>query len=285
MIETAEYKTTAKEVVKVWERKYVTSTGNVEWKNVDGPEELLHFKKGGGVHFNYRNYPTEVIKTQNKMRGVFADVPFKGIGEDEAVTITYDNLFSIEAEEQQKLYKKALSLDQDASNIVYRSICPPPLNVFFTQVLRNVSFVGFGSCLFILSNADWSKLKLVKDFLQTEYWRTGGHYYKWSDYFVFQSCMVGWHNSMASAMGGGPQGLYATDFERVFYGDFKHVEHAGIGTPVGGSEQSVDPGNSYYSLRFYYERARYERYENMTGQSPDGGFDLVSKANPYNVSR
>jgi hypothetical protein len=284
LIETATYKETSTENIKVWERKYIVSEGNVEWKNVDGPEELLHYKRGGGVHFNYNSYPNQIIKTQNKMRGVFADVPFKGIDQDEPISVTYDNLFSIEVDEQRLLYDKAMALDPDVSSITYRTISPPSLYYFFNFVLRNTSFAGVGSCVFIMTNAEWEKLKLVKDLLQTEYWRTGGHYYKWSDYYEFQSCMVGWHNSMASAIGGGPQGAYATDFERVFYGQFKHVDHTGYGNPLAGAETPVDPGNSYYSLRFYFEKARYERYEQMTGQQPDGGFDLVSRANVYNPS-
>jgi hypothetical protein len=278
LIETATYKSDSAESIKVWERKYVVSKGDVLWRNVDGTDGLLHFKHGGGVHFNYTSFPNEVIKTQNKMRGVFADVPFRGVDEDESISITYDNLFDREVNEQRFLYEKALSLDQDVSMIVYNTIVPPTFEYFLH---------GVGSayvCIFYLSNARWDSLKMVNDFLQTEYWRTGGHYYRWSDWYIFQSCMVGWHNSMASAITGGPQGAYDTDFEKVFYGQFKHVDHTGFGNPIAGAEQPVSVLNSYYSLRFYYEKARYDNYYTMTGHEPDGGGDLVSRANIYNQS-
>jgi hypothetical protein len=275
-IETAKYKTETSENIKVWERKYMTSEGALNWKNLDGTESLLRYKHGGGVHFPFSSYPDEIIKSQDKMRGVFCDVPYYGMDKDIKIAATYDNLFTVEVDEQEKLYNKSIALDPDATSMVYRSICPPPLNIFFNQVVKTIDYSGLGSALFILSNVEWSKHYLVKQFLQTEFWRTGGHFYKWSDTFQYQSCMVGWHNYA---------GVYATDFEETFTGSFKHVDHTGYGNKIAGAEEPVDPGNSYYSLRFYYEQARYERYENVTGQTPDAGGDLVSKANILGYTR
>ena len=264
---SARYKSSAVEKIYVWERKYICSKGSFQWKNVDGPSNLLTYKDGGGVHFNYALYPNDKIITQNKMRGVFADTPFMGLDQREKLSITTDNLFDIEANKQRFLYEKALHLDPYSPNFIYQTICPPSLTIFLERLGR--SFVGFGSSVFRAPLLSWEQLKIAQELLQTEFWRTGGHYYKWTDWF--QNLMCGF---------GGTRTVTIVYVDDVYNGEFVHVDHGGHSLGwFGDSSTPVDPGNSYYSLRFFYQEARLRNFELLTGQQPDGGFDIVGPAN------
>jgi hypothetical protein len=50
---------------------------------------------------------------------------------------------------------------------------------------------------------------------------------------------------------------------------YKHIDHVGQGNPLSGPEEVVDPGNSYYSLRFYTQQAKYDRAMILAGGDPE----------------
>ena len=58
--------------------------------------------------------------------------------------------------------------------------------------------------------------------------------------------------------------------EDVFSGYYAHVDHQGIGTPLeANASKPIDPGNSYYSLRFYVQQAKYDRQMILSGGEPE----------------
>ena len=112
----------------------------------------------------------------------------------------------------------------------------------------------------------WDLHTRAKGYKSYEFWRPGGHYYEWNTNFRREKCMLF-----------GPA-------EDVFTARYEHVEHTGVGTPVGGPSEPVDPGNSYYSLRFYTQQAKYDRAMILAGgELEEGAGDRIGFIGPGGV--
>lgn len=256
------------EVINVWERRYIASTFTIgnDRTNLDGLDNNLHyngdlFNSGLYVRFKDGFYPTEEVVARDKIREAYCGTYYS---DDESIEINYDNLHSIEAEEQQYLYKYAFDLNTGGDNLLWSAMAPPKLSAFVKDIGVNFP-IGAGS-EFYSERLKWEDHSRTKSFKQYDYWRPGGHYYKWNPKFKKTSCTLF-----------GP-------VEDVYTGLYVHVDHIGIGTPIAAADVPVDPGNSYYSLRFYTQQAKYNRFLILSGQEPDLGFDLVTSANPYNAN-
>ena len=113
--------------------------------------------------------------------------------------------------------------------------------------------------LFLSEILPWQKHEKVKGFKQYDFWRPGGHRYEWDiDSIEQRKCTL---------FGG---------LKFYFTARYIHVDHEGVGTPLGDDGSTpIDPGNSYYSLRFYTQVAKYDRAAILSGGEP-GDLDLWS---------
>jgi len=253
------------ENIQVWERKYLISDGTtgLDQTNLDGLDDNLSYHMdltNAGVYFPFSNKNLdEDVNAADKMRSVYCGT----YHHDEQLDISYDNLHQIEAEEQQNLYNDAIDMDDGGDELFYNGVMSPKIEAF----LENINIYGSTVSSLILKSDKllWEQHYRTKQFKQYEYWRPGGHYYTWSQTFTFGKCMLF----------GAAQNIYE--------GSYIHVDHVGVGTPLEvDASKPIDPGNSYYSLRFYTQIAKYNRFLIMSGIEPDGGFDLVTQANIFN---
>lgn len=242
------------EIIKVWERKYITSIGDFGDKNPDGKDsyDLRSYHrdlKNAGQYFpagiNSTSKDSIIMKSKITMVGANEQTQ-----EDEELDISISNLKEIEAKEQQRLYEDAYMMD-DYDEMTYDLTIPPNVQQFFKTNNMGLHLHGFsGSCQFTSEKLSWEKHNLVKEFQQEgTFWQAGGHYYVWSSKIEEVCC---WRI--------GP-------IETLYTVDFVHVNHAGF-------SYVIDPGHAYYGwARFWYytfKLAQAERHgENVTAHQAD----------------
>jgi hypothetical protein len=251
---TAIYSEWKLEDIKVWERKYVASklddvTGNEI--NLDGPGDHLHYQtdlQNSGLYFNFRGsrFKDKEIIAVDKTKSVAAGIHHPT---DESISVSYGNLHDVEANEQQILYEYALERDHVGDELVFSPITPYKYKYFLEdlQIRFPISDLNIRS-----DKLEWHDHERYIQFEQYAFWRPGGHYYTWNNTFTRQKCML---------FGG---------LDDFFTARYVHVDHQGIGTkldPTG--TKPIDPGNSYYSLRFYVQQAKYDRAMILAGGDPE----------------
>jgi hypothetical protein len=265
---TAKYIDVKYEWINVWERKYVAS----EFKDVTGDEinldstdDYLHYQEdnqNSGQYFRFRTGELQDLELAalDKTKTVACGVRYT---ENESIDdISYDNLHDIEAEEQKILYKYAYDLDPSGNVLYYESVTPYKYKNFLDELEINFAVSG----LTITSEKlPWELNSLYKQFKQYDYWRPGGHFYRWNSKFTKEKCMLF-----------GP----AHNYYDAYYA---HVDHTGVGTPLEvDASRPIDALNSYYSLRFYTQQAKYDRAMILGGGEPEFG-DRISGVIPFNV--
>lgn len=269
ILETAKYIDGRFEGIKVWERKYVVSKyTDVGGSGIDlsGTDDYLRYDEdlnNSGQYFRMRTDRYGEVVTQNKLRTVACGQWYR---EDiNILDLTYDTLHEIEAEEQRKLYEYAISIDPTGDELTWQVIVPYKFIYFFGQL--NMNNIWSGEAIFLSETLRWENHERFKRFKQYDYWRPGGHYYTWDPNFRREKCM-----------------LFGTP-ENVFSGYYVHVDHFGVGTPLEvDPSKPIDPGNSYYSLRFYTQVAKYNRAMVLAGNEspPEIQNDLITAANIFN---
>lgn len=256
VLTTAKYIDIVYEDIYVWERKYVASkfqdkTGH--GINLDGPGEHLHYQNdllNMGQYYNFRDPDNEskVLSAWDKTKVISHDVRYD---EDEDITaLEYNTLKFIEFSTQRDLYEKSFKNDPMAGNkLTYTGFAPYRMEAFLSEFGENFPTE---SLEVDSERLVFDKHKLFKEFKQYPFWRPGGHYYTWNtDEITEQKCRL--FNAA----------------EPVYTAKYVHKDHRGIGTPIAGAETPVDPGNSYYSLRFYTQQAKYDRAMILGGGTPE----------------
>lgn len=249
------YANKAYEKVKLWERKYVASyfTIGADYTNLDGPEDNLHYHPDltrAGLYFNFRGstHADQVIQdAADKMRSVNCGIYYTQ--NEDLPPISYSTLHEVERNAQQELYKYAHDLDTLGDYWSWAKVTPYKIATFMDEIGVTWAVTPMG--IFASAKLRWELHYLVKLFEQYDFWRPGGHYYTWSDYGITQNCTY-------------PN----PTIEDVFEGRYIHVDHQGIGTPVGSPEAPVDPATSLKSLRIYVQEAKYDRAVILAGGEP-----------------
>lgn len=255
------------EYINVWERKYIASTFSDitgEDINLDGPGDNLHYQtdlnnSGQYVDFRGQKFHDREFAAIDKTKTVAASIRYST---DVAVPdITYANLHDIEKTQQKELYKYAYNIDPSSDSLVYAGIIPYKYELFLDDL--GIQFPLYELTI-ISEKLPWEKHELFKQFKQYDFWRPGGHFYSWSTTFTKEKCMLF----------GEPQDAYT--------GIYNHVDHTAIGTELDPSGiMPIDPGNSYYSLRFYVQQAKYDRAMILAGGDPEYN-DRMSGVTSYN---
>ena len=269
----ANYSEVKIETINVWERKYKISTASegLDQVNPDGPGDNLMYNldfDNSGLYFPMKgNYPAsrpnEEIVAKDKMRSVFAGIYYPN---REDVPVSYSTLKDIEAKVQQALYEEANEKDRFGDTSVWNGLLPTKIEGFM-QIFAIPRFSFLGS-VFVSEKLAWTKHALYKQFKQWDFWRPGGHQYSWGGRIRRERCF-----------------LFQTSPVTVYSGYYSHIDHYGVGTPLEvDPSHPIDPGNGYYSYRFYVQQAKYNRFLLLSGEPPEGGFDLLSSANMYNQS-
>lgn len=257
---------TGAEPIKIWERKYITSSStNLSTPNLDGTEDLLKYNfdlNNSGQYFRFRRtyQPNNEIQTFNKLRGAFCGPYYPT---DESVPISYDTVKDVEKDEQKRQYLDSYTYDNQGDVTNYSFNIPPDL---YGQLnYWSMPFYAAAGLTVIAEKLRWEDHYLTKRFKQYDFWRPGGHKYRWDQNVRIEKCTL------------------FTSPEVVYDGYFEHIDHVGIGNPLSAPHEAVDPINSYYSLRFYTQVAKYDRFLLLSGgQTEAAGGDLVSAANIYN---
>jgi hypothetical protein len=208
------------ESVKVWERKYVRSTGSIPEPNLDGPQQVVQFEENNdnsGQYFpTFHSQYLDKIVTYNKFRQVYSDAYHE---DDEPIEVTKGNLLTVEQDEQKKLYDGAYTLDVLGDNTSYNSYLSP----FLARIVEGnrpnniVSFKG-------------EKLQFEKtsEFNQYEtgdgFWQPKGHKFQWGSKAFRTNC---WYFKPA---------------ETVYDAEFVHMD-------TKSAETVIDPGNALYTGR------------------------------------
>jgi hypothetical protein len=183
----------AVEPIKVWEQKYITSTGEFGDKNPDGPDsfKLRDFDrdlKNAGQYF-----PTGINSPNQESMKCMDKMTLVGAGEQyqEAIdlSISKGNLKAIENEEQSKLYNDAYSRD-DYDTMTYSIILPPNIQQFLATFGMNLSVLG-GDCKFTSEKLEFTKHCATIGFDQDyDFWSPGGHYFVWDDEYYKTGCYI-----------------------------------------------------------------------------------------------
>ena len=227
----AEYKNDIEEIT-VWEQKHVVSKGkNFGDYNLNGPDSTLSFERNmdnsgqyfpAGPNCAYK----EKTETISKMRSVYAGVE---TAEDIDLEVTLDNLFEIEQEEQEKLYREAYDLDGFGDNFTYRISMPKYLSDFFEN--NNINCKITGVVKFICERLEWDKHALYKAYKPGEFWQPKGHKFEWSEDVHTQKCRVGQFGTYIGGVG---------PVETIHHAVFIHMD----------TQEAVGTMNAAASLRW-----------------------------------
>jgi hypothetical protein len=289
-----EYKTnTSSEQINVWERKYVSSTFTVgnEMFNLDGPGDHLSYHldlHDSGVYYPFsETYPSvstegsqfvggggefggggasggwvsdvdsvdnpdglvATIKAADKMRSAYGN--YRQVG-TEKIGINISNLHDIEAEKQKALYEAAYNMSP-SDVLSFVCVTPPQIG----DTVRPMYERG-GGCVFRFARVAWDNHILVSQFKQWDFWQPGGHFYAWSTTTTLTKCFFFGGNFM------------------IHHAVLHHPGHTGEHCPASSTYF-----DAYYTVRPSALLAKYSRFIILSGQPPDGGWDLVAQANPY----
>jgi len=264
---TAEYLDKKIEAINVWERKYIASQYDkgLDDINLDASDNLYRNTDdyNSGLYFPFKgagskSRPDEELSGFNKTKAIFTGLLHTV---SDPVEITYDNLHSVEEFEQQRLYEYATERDDSGSTIIYTGIMPYKVTTF----LEDLSLPWDNrSAWFTSETLEWEKHELYKQFELYDYWRPGGHFYRWAPKFQNIRCMLF----------GGTHDFYNAQYV--------HVDHQGIGTPLEqDASKPIDILNSFGSLRHYTQIAKYDRAMILAGGDPEYT-DKWSASTPYN---
>lgn len=234
------------ETINVWERKYLVSKASGLVNNLDGPGDYLQYdlhKKNSGVYFPWTGtkFQTETFKSgdsQSKMRSVTCG-PYYGF--KEPVEITYSTLHDVEEVVQKDLYEWAPKKDSLGDNVVYTGFIPPKLLGMVEKAsgkLYNIPDLPMVSEKLV-----WGSHTVAQSLTQYNYWRPGGHKYKWSEGYQSVRCML---------FGG---------VEKAFSGQLVHIDH-------GDVTEASSILYSYYNLRYQAIDAKIRRSEILQGGDP-----------------
>jgi len=256
------------EHINVWERKYIASEftdKSGQGINLDGVGDYLHYQpdlNNSGQYFRFRSPrfgDTEVVAL-DKIKTVSCGRYY--LENESLPDMSFSNLKEIEKTEQKDLYEYAYGLDVSEDVVVYAVTEPYKYQLFLDDL--GIRF-SVGDLEIASERLTWKKHYLSKQLKQYEFWRPGGHFYRWTEHFTRQKC----------SLFGSPQ--------NVFSGYYAHVDHQGIGTPLEvNASKPIDPGNSYYSLRFYVMQAKYDRAMILGGGDPEYN-DRMSGVTSYNA--
>ena len=266
-LSTAKYVDVNYEWINVWERKYISSTftdvGGAGI-NLDGPGDNLHYQtdlnnSGQYVDLRGQKFHDEEFIAIDKTKFIATGVRYPS--DIKINDIAYDTLHEIEKTNQKNLYEYAHDLDTVGDYLDYTFIIPYRYKSF----LEDLGIAFPAEHLTLRSDKlSWKDHRLFKQFQQYDFWRPGGHFYSWTTKFTKQKC---W------AFG---------DPDDFFEGHYTHVDHVGIGNPLEADpSKPIDPGNSYYSLRFYTQQAKYDRAMILSGGDPEYN-DRMSGVTSYN---
>ena len=183
----------ATETVKVWEQKYITSTGEFGDKNPDGPESFNLRSYDRDLKNAGQYFPTGINSSNQDSIKMFDKMTMVGAGkqyyEDIDLDISIDNLKEVEKDEQEKLYVDAYNKD-NYDELTYDIIIPPNVQQFFDA--NNISSKGVGDlCTFTSEKLPWDKHPSVQEFQQDgDFWQAGGHYFRWGDSYYKTTCWI-----------------------------------------------------------------------------------------------
>ena len=221
----------ATETIKVWEQRYITSTGDFGDKNPDGEDssDLRSFDrdlKNAGQYF-----PTGVNSTNSDSIQCMDKMTIVGAGEqhyeDIDLSISKSNLKAIESEEQQKLYNDAYSKD-GYDELTYSIILPPNIQQFLATFSMEGTSLG-GTCNFTSKKLEFTKHWTTESFNQEyDFWSPGGHYFKWGDSYYQTNC------------------YFAGPIETVYSPVVVHHKHGGEEAPISPYEAYVGWGKLIY---------------------------------------
>ena len=245
----AEYKNSIEEIT-VWEQKHVVSKGkNFGDYNLNGPNSTLSIERNMDNSGQY--FPAgpicehkEETETISKMRSVYAGAE---TAEDTDLEATLDNLFEIEQEEQEKLYKEAYNLDGFGDNFTYQISMPKYLSDFFEN--NNINYNIAGVVKFICERLEWEKHALYKAYKPGEFWQPKGHKFEWSENVSTQKCRVGQYGTYIGGIG---------PVETIHDANFIHMD----------TQKIVKTINVAESLRWGRLAYQWEVYLIVAGEEP-----------------
>ena len=183
----------ATESIKVWEQRYVTSTGEFGDKNPDGVDSknLRSFDrdvKNAGQYFptGINTSEQDEVKMCDKMTMVGASKQFQ---EDEDLEISIGNLKTIENEKQRELYEDSYNRDS-YDTLTYSTILPPNVQQFIDE--HGVTFdFSSGLCKFESEKLKFDDQEATTSFDQSAgFWQPGGHYFRWGDKYASTRCYI-----------------------------------------------------------------------------------------------
>jgi hypothetical protein len=221
----------AVEPIKVWEQKYITSTGEFGDKNPDGPDsfDLRSFDrdlKNAGQYF-----PTGINSTNSDSMKCRDKMTMIGTGkqhyEDISLSISKGNLKIIEREEQPKLYNDAYSKDT-YDDMTYSIILPPNIQQFLATIGMDLTALG-ENCKFTSEKLEFTKHVATIDFNQDyDFWSPGGHYFRWSSDYYRTMCRV------------------LSPIVTIYFPEVVHYKHCGGVVPWNPHQAYVGWSKYYY---------------------------------------
>jgi hypothetical protein len=227
-----------KEKLRIWECKYLVSTGESLENNPDGTKtseiRKPHSTKLAGQYFDPDD--SKYAAAANFTDKIMMVGASETVSEDVGLDATMGNLQIIEETAQRDLYLDAYNKD-DLDNLTYNGIIPPPLEGFLQSTHQN-NLVAY-SLTIKDKKIPWEDSDLTRRFTTNKdsanFWQPGGHYYVWSNRAIRTRCYI---------FGGE---------EEVYKVKYVHHNH-------GGQEATAGPGQVYRGLtRFAFYKALDDR--------------------------
>jgi len=183
--------------IKVWERKYYTSTFTNPGPdaNPDHKDGVLLPRWGSGApHFPYEQpFFESGYQSMNKLRGCWASEFFKLLGKT-PLSISISTLTKVEKDDQHKEYIKAWQLDLAQADVLnFSSVVPPYFESFLGGLNKtgNPVSINFLSAEFKGPVYRWDDYKAYHNAYKVyPHWRPGGHRWGWDSVVDRVNCMV-----------------------------------------------------------------------------------------------
>ena len=177
------------ESIKVWERKFIISTGTVGNHNPDGEQRMIGHqwnRDNSGQYYNSTD--TGAAGAQNKMRRWRGGE--RGEDGEDITANSYGDVIKVEAM-QEELYNTAYNYDV-GDNISYSSILPPTFDASNINIVNKSNISSLNGVGLTLHSArqGWNDIVATDSYEDHDLWAPKGFLYRWNTDYRTSKCYL-----------------------------------------------------------------------------------------------
>jgi len=177
--------------IKVYERKYLVSTGSHGNWNPDGEQRIIGYEQNNdnsGVYFFDNNISSDQGQGWNKMKSIICSEDREDEEEFDYDIKREGQVHKAESE-QEILYTEARNLDKGKVT-TFKTIVPPNLREFFSEVGASSGTLVGQTCRLTSELRKWMNVPGTDSYEKQRLWYPKGYEYDWADYHKLTKCYL-----------------------------------------------------------------------------------------------